>query len=458
MALKSDVCAIFLSFQKNVERFFNCKIKLVQSNWDGEYRSLSKLLQNMGITHRLSCPYTHQQNSTIERKHSHIVEMGLALMSHAHVPLHFWDDAFQTTCYLINHLPTPILKNASPFETLFCTPLDYYVLRIFGCACWPNLCPYASHKLQPRSTQCIFMGYSPRYKGYKCLHLSSGRTYISHDGVFDENFFPFNSSISSTTSTSPQPDSPIFLQPIINPTISHTLPTHVEPLSPPSHDLLSSSLPHPSSSSSPMSNPFDQIVASLSIPPLNSHPILTRSKNQISKPKVFNDGTIRYPISHALIVETNSFTKPTCYTKVIKDPNWCQAMNLEFDALLKNQTWKLVPYTEAENVVGCKWVFRLKRKANCSIVRYKARLVAKGFHQQPGVDFSETYSPVVKPTTVRLLLSIDISCGWPIRQIDIQMPFYMGSWMRRFTCLSHPVFHILNIPIIFVSCKRLYMA
>jgi hypothetical protein len=74
-------------------------------------------------------------------------------------------------------------------------------------------------------------------------------------------------------------------------------------------------------------------------------------------------------------------------------------MNTEFDALLKNGTWSLVPSSPNINIVGSKWVFRIKRKANGQIERYKARLVAKGFHQQLGIDFAETYSPMVKPIT-----------------------------------------------------------
>ena len=69
-------------------------------------------------------------------------------------------------------------------------------------------------------------------------------------------------------------------------------------------------------------------------------------------------------------------------------------MNVEFDALLKNQTWSLVPPSPNQNIVGCKWVFHIKRNVDGSIECYKARLVAKGFHQQPGVDYDETYSPV----------------------------------------------------------------
>ena len=98
-------------------------------------------------------------------------------------------------------------------------------------------------------------------------------------------------------------------------------------------------------------------------------------------------------------------------------------MNAEFDALLRNSTWSLVAPSPTMNIVGCKGVFFIKRNADGSIDRYKAHLVAKGFHQQPGVDFGETYSPMVKPTTIHTVLSIVISFGWTICPLDVQNAF-----------------------------------
>jgi hypothetical protein len=234
MRHKNDALPIFIKFQKYTERFFNCKIKSIQSDWGGEYRSLNKYFENCGIIHRVSCPHTHQQNGAIERKHRHLVETGLALLSHASVPLRFWEDAFQTACYLINRLPTPLINNMSPFEKLFHTNPDYSFLKTFGCACWPNLRPYNSNKLQPRSTSCVFLGYSPLHKGYKCFHISSGRMYISRDVVFLESQCPFQNSPISPSDSPSILGSPLGLQPLITrpvlrsaPEAQFTAPHHI---------------------------------------------------------------------------------------------------------------------------------------------------------------------------------------------------------------------------------------
>lgn len=81
----------------------------------------------------MSCSHTHQQNGSAKRKHRHIVETGLALLAHAHVPLKFWDEAFLTATYLINRLPSRVIDNTTPLERIFHTPPNYSMLRIFGC-------------------------------------------------------------------------------------------------------------------------------------------------------------------------------------------------------------------------------------------------------------------------------------------------------------------------------------
>ena len=98
-----------------------------------------------------------------------IVDLGLTLLHHASLPLQFWDYAFTTDVYLINRLLTASLNSAIPYVTLFNKDPDFQFLKTFGCACFPLLRPYHTHKLNFCSQECLFLGYSSSHKGYKCL-------------------------------------------------------------------------------------------------------------------------------------------------------------------------------------------------------------------------------------------------------------------------------------------------
>jgi hypothetical protein len=108
------------------------------------------------------------------------------------MPLKFWDEAFITATYLINRLLSKVIDNQTPLERLLHQKLDYSMLRTFGCACWPNLRPYNTRKLQFRSKRCVFLGYNNIHKGFKCLDVGEGRVYISRDVIFDESVFLFH--------------------------------------------------------------------------------------------------------------------------------------------------------------------------------------------------------------------------------------------------------------------------
>lgn len=135
-----------------METQFDKKIKRLQTDWGGEFQRLSSFLRFHGITHWVSCPYTPRQKGHVERKHCHVVEMGLSLLTHSNLPLNFWSFAFQIAIYLINRLPTPILSNITLYQKLYGHSPDYTILQTFRCACFPFLQPYNSHKLLFRST------------------------------------------------------------------------------------------------------------------------------------------------------------------------------------------------------------------------------------------------------------------------------------------------------------------
>jgi len=102
-------------------------------------------------------------------------------------------------------------------------------------------------------------------------------------------------------------------------------------------------------------------------------------------------------------------------------------MEEEYSALKQNHTWNLVPFSKDMNLFSCKWVFRIKYNANGSILKYKVTLVAKGFHQTPGVNYTETFSLVVKVSTIRVLFSLAVSFVWDIQQVDVNNVFLNGE-------------------------------
>ena len=125
--------------------------------------------------------------------------------------------------------------------------------------------------------------------------------------------------------------------------------------------------------------------------PQRTHFMITRSLNNIYKPKQFHVIT-KHPLPYAI--------EPSCVSQALGDPRWRQAMSAKLTALMRHNTWTLVPPPKHCHLIGCKWVFRVKRNADGTIDRFKARLVAKGFNQRPGLDYKETFSPVVKPATI----------------------------------------------------------
>ncbi|GJR27216.1 ribonuclease H-like domain-containing protein [Tanacetum coccineum] len=148
---------------------------------------------------------------------------------------------------------------------------------------------------------------------------------------------------------------------------------------------------------------------------------------------------------------------PRPYREAFNDVNWQNAIRDEYNALIKNSTLTLVPRPPEVNVVWCMWLFRHKYLADGTLSRYKAWLVANGSTQLEGVDVDETFSPVVKPGTIRTVLSLATSRHWRVHQLDVKNAFYMGIYQRWFTCINLLDFRILHILIMCACSSALFM-
>jgi hypothetical protein len=147
--------------------------------------------------------------------------------------------------------------------------------------------------------------------------------------------------------------------------------------------------------------------------------VRTRLQQGIRQSKKYTDGTIRYGMFSAA-------GEPSSLSEALGDSKWHQAMKEEYNALLENQTWRLFRPSSSKNLIDYKWVYRVKKRADGTIDRYKARLVSKGFNQRYDIDYEDTFSPVVKSATIRIVLSIVVCRGWHLRQLDVKNAFLHG--------------------------------
>ncbi|WZZ66822.1 hypothetical protein YC2023_078192 [Brassica napus] len=502
LQLKSHVKETFIKFKYLTENKFQTKIGTLFFDNGGEFIALRSFLSTTGISHLTTPPHTPKHNGLSERRHRHIVETGLALLHQAKIPNTFWSYAFSTAVYLINCMPTPVISLNSPYHLLFKTEPNYLKLKIFGCLCFPWLRPYRSHKLETRSTQCVFLGYSLTQSAYLCFDPTSKRLYVSRHVRFVENIFPFLSLINSSSSpptpiqswfppvtvvptSTPPPSAPQSPQPTssdpspLPPSSSSPTPAQTETPSSPLNSAQETqtvtnqntqaqpSLPNPETTNlntqaqvdvsnpnptnpaqlqtsldsipqthNPQSSPtiLDQTSPS---PPQtttqpNQHPMATRAKRGISKPNSKYAYAANLTQSHHFI--------PTTIAQALADPNWRQAVIDEFNSIVKNGTFSLVPPSPNQNPVSCRWIFTIKFNPDGSVRRYKARLVARGYTQLPGIDYTKTFSPVIKSTTIRLVLDIAVSRSWPIKQLDVNNAFLQGTLSKEVYTVQPPGF------------------
>ncbi|KAJ9543577.1 hypothetical protein OSB04_023284 [Centaurea solstitialis] len=424
---KSDAFAKLLHFRAYIKNQFGRDIKYFQCDHGGEFdnSSVHNFFASNGIQFRFSCPRTSQQNGKSERMLRSINNIIRTLLFQAHMPPTFWVEALHVATHLLNILPSTSINNEIPFVRLFNKSPSYNHLRVFGCLCYPHL--PSPHKLAPRSTPCVFLGYPINHRGYRCLDLSTRKIIISRHVVFNETIFPFGS---MTPSSPPSYD---FLDYSFDSTpISRSLresPSAVTPI-PTSTTQPNHPPPDPSNPEPPLpitSPPTTSTIPTPPLPPTNTstHPMVTRAKSGITKPtqRLNLHTTIESPL-------------PWSHIQAMSDPNWLRAMKTEYNALISNGTWLLVP-----RPTGRCGYSKKKYNADGSLDRYKARLVANGKSQRPGIDCFETFSPVVKPATIRTVLSLAVTRKWPIHQLDVKNAFLHGSLSETVYMHQPPGFH-----------------
>ena len=187
MKLKSDAREFLHNFIMCVRNQFTKGIKVIRTDNAKEF-CWKDFYDLNGILHQRSCNETPQQNSIVERKHQHILNI-TCLMFQSNLPKVFWSYAVLHSVHLINCLPSPVIQNKCPYELMYeCMP-GISDTRILGCVCFASTLEQNRHKLDPRARKCIFLGFKQGTKGCVVLDVNFREIFVSRNVVFYETFF-----------------------------------------------------------------------------------------------------------------------------------------------------------------------------------------------------------------------------------------------------------------------------
>ncbi|CAJ2640978.1 unnamed protein product [Trifolium pratense] len=305
-----------------------------------------------------------------ERKNRTLTELVVVIMLNTGAAAHWWGKIILIVCFVLNRVPKS-KEMISPYETLKKRQPNLSYLRIWGCLAYVRIPDPKRVKLASRAYECVFIGYAANSKAYRFYDLNAKVVIESVDADFYENKFPFKSRNSGGTEQSNIPKQ-----------------NHIPVI--------------------PNMDSNDEVETEL------------RRSKRVRVAKDYGPDYAAYTLDE----------DPTNLQEALSSMDadlWQEAINDEMDSLESNKTWHLVDLPPGCKPIGCKWILKKKLKPDGTVDKYKARLVAKGFRQRENIDFFDTFSPVTRITSIRVLISIDAIYNLEVHQMDVKTAFLNGD-------------------------------
>lgn len=373
---KSEVLKKFIEWKALVEKSSGHKVQTLRTDNGGEYCSneFETYCKQEGIRHEFTIPKTPQQNGVAERMNRTLVETVRAMLDDSQLTRKFWAEALASAVYLRNRSPTTAVSGMTPYEAWTGEKPDVAHLRTFGCTAYVHIPKDERDKLDAKARKCILLGYGTETKGYRLYDPVKLRVIHSRDVIFNE----FTRGIE----TANKENSPLV-----------SLETNDD-------EKTDSDQPESIADDIPVEQEIRRS---------------TRQRNHPDRYGIWANTVTTEP---ATVNEAMSGSEKK---------QWKDAMKQEMDSIYSNDVWDLVSLPEGRKVVGNKWVFKKKLRADGTIERFKARLVAQGFSQQHGYDYDETFSPVIRFESVRTLIALAAQQGLKLHQMDVTAAFLNGK-------------------------------
>ena len=451
---KDEVFDAFKKFKAFAEKHTGKKICFLQSDNGGEFtgNQFNEFLDQQGIKRRLTAPHTPQQNGVAERKNRTLVEMAKCMRIQSGLPESFWAEAVSTANFIRNHCITKSLQNKTPYELWNGRIPNLKNFRTFGEDCHYLDKTPGRGKMDAVGVKGNFLGYDSQTKGYRLWVPSLQKVVVSRD----VRFLAEDNKKGRSHKRPPNVDKKALKEHndsyvdhyfYIDPEAAESSKDDDETSEPGSSD---------NSDHDDGDNPEDESEGSSGAEDdsqedenLKDEGASDRPSRGRGRPKTVRTGLRGRPRKQYQVKKVsntegkctpNAPTPESAYSAEIsvsdalsspESSEWNEAISSEVESLIKNDTWEITTLPKGEHSIGCRMVLRNKYHADGSVERRKARIVAQGFSQRPGIDFTETYAPVAKLSSVRILLSLAASQGFQVRQLDIATAYLNGDMDER---------------------------
>nr|GEW60625.1 retrovirus-related Pol polyprotein from transposon TNT 1-94 [Tanacetum cinerariifolium] len=431
--------------------------ELIHCDIWGGYRIPSYTRANFFLT------IVDDYSRVVERKHKHLLETARALRFEANISKRFWGECILTAAYIINRLPSKVIKNKTPYELVLNEEPKYEDLRSFGCLAYFKNTISKGDKYEEKGKPGVFWDTRKEQRDIKFTTLKVKKIVVSRDMLFLEENFLFKNIAGSLDCNKNKPtnvhddfkstnffldsgEQSCFDGPPHNPssTTTEDIVSEEENVAQHENDLvennslvlgpeikedhaISHKEPEPRSKRV-RTQPTHLSEYVVNLPPsvTNSQPGSNQANSTVHTISHFVSYDTFYHSHKAFLTTLSSNHEPSYFEQATQDEKWRNAMQQEIKALEKNMTWTLEELPEGKRPIDSKWVYKTKFKSNGEVERYKARLVAKGCTQREGVDYHETFASVAKLVTIRTLLAVATKIGWIIHQLDVNNALLHG--------------------------------
>ncbi|TFY83163.1 hypothetical protein EWM64_g851 [Hericium alpestre] len=404
---KSDILEHLKAFVTAAELESSRKLKVLRSDGGGKYVSceVCQFLCDKGIRHETTTADSPEFNE----------DSGL--------PKSFWFDAVEYAMYIHNIiLMCSLTTNVMPHEAWTGNKPDVLLIRTFGCHAFVHIPDSCHHKLDPKSLICMFIGYAKHCKAYRLVHRPMGCIIESRDVIFEET--PNHEHLERVQ---------IEVDPESDTSGGEEIAAPIAPESADSEAEVTELLDadeHPA-----ISNTVPPAAPQLRCSTCNAYAPVTDDDARY-RVTSYDKKTLPQPAGappaeeHVNSACADPNGDPLTYKEAMSRPDaaeWLAACNEELHSFKQMGVYEEVDRPRDCKVVNSKWVFRIKRGPNGEVEKYKARLVAKGFTQVEGIDFDETFTPVVKFTSLRMLLALATKEDLEVHQMDVKTAYLHGE-------------------------------